>query len=1005
MKRIVCFLLAASFIAAVSCTKEEDTAKPEKSGRVLVLTAHADQDVDTKTSLDGVTVKWSDRDFISAFAPTSWGEYHMERSSWPDVSADGTIAHFSFYDFEEDEEIKYAVYAPLSTIVVDGDEIHLDIPTSQEGRDGSFGEYANIAVARVTDINDLYFKNVGGLLAVKLKGAGSHQVASITIAGEEVNGGGMTGQTVVQIDEDEVVTTVCTGKDHVTVHNLAKAEVGSTFYAVVAPGTYTNVTITFTDTQGAKATYTKKTDMVVERNGNLLIGGFDIPEDKWVQINPEDPIEFEDPLVKAALVAGSDDLTVDTNGDGEISYAEAAAVTSLNQLFLRSRYPDNAKITSFDEFQYFTGVESIWGDFAGCEELTSIILPPNVTSIIEGFEMCKSLTSIILPEGLSDISYYSFLGCEALASLTLPESLTSIGEYGLAGCAITSIEIPRNVTAIGESAFFSCAYLTSVDWPDQLTSIPAQTFAHCYYLESVHLPETLVAIGDGAFSYCNVLSSISIPESVTHIGERAFERCRSLESVTLPSQLEVIEAGTFSDCESLSSIAIPETVTSIGERAFSGCESLSNLQLPSGIEAIEAETFSYCGFTTFEIPAGVTRIGEGAFSYCRSLTGVELPSGIDAIAAETFKGCSSLSALEIPAGVTSIGEAAFSYSGLVSLDLPAGIDVIEASTFEACSSLTAVNNMDNVTRIGEKAFKGCSSLTAFELPPYVEAIEAETFSGCRYLASVTIPEGVTSIGTDAFYTCRALREIALPDGLVSIGERAFYQTNLREIVLPPSLEVIEKEAFKSCGLWSVTAKNDPETADWTSLDIGEGAFGWNSSLRNVKLPETTRSIGDRAFEDVSDRLLSIRLPERVEEIGEEAFSGCSSLEEVVLSENLWSLGARAFIDCVSLTTINFPEGLSEISDGTFQNCTSLTEIVLTENIWSLGTSAFQGCSSLTSVTLMYPYYPVGIPYENPESVFADTHADLRIFVPEELLPDYQSYEEWSVYADLIYAMQ
>jgi hypothetical protein len=311
--------------------------------------------------------------------------------------------------------------------------------------------------------------------------------------------------------------------------------------------------------------------------------------------------------------------------------------------------------------------------------------------------------------------------------------------------------------------------------------------------------------------------------------------------------------------------------------------------------------------------------------------------------------------------------------------------------------------MDNVTRIGEKAFKGCSSLTAFELPPYVEAIEAETFSGCRSLASVTIPAGVTSIGTAAFYTCRALREIALPDGLVSIGERAFYQTNLREIVLPPALEEIGKDAFKSCGLLSVTAKNDPETADWTSLDIGEGAFGWNSSLSNVELPETTRSIGNQAFEDVSKRLSFIRIPERVEEIGEEVFSGCSSLEEVVLSENLWSLGARAFIDCVSLNTINFPEGLSEISEGTFQNCISLTEVVLPE-IGSLGTSAFQGCRNLSSVTLMYDY-PVELPYDAPETVFAGTHADLRIFVPDDILSDYQEYEIWSVYADRICAME
>ena len=1002
MKRIIYFLLAVSFIAAtVSCTKEEDVAKPEKSGRVIVLTAHTDRGIDTRTSLDGVAVKWSERDWISAFAPSRWGEYHMERSTSPKVSADGTVAHFSLYGFEEEEEIEYAVYAPLSTITISDAGINLEIPTSQQGRNGSFGEYANVAVARVTDIDNLYFKNVGGLLAVKLKGAGSHQVASITIAGEEANGGGMTGKTVVQIDENEVVTTACTGRSHVTIADIANVEVGSTFYAVVAPGTYSNVTITFTDTQGAKATYTKKTDMVVERNGNLLIGGFDIPEEKWVQTNPDDPIEFEDPLVKAALVAGHDNLTIDTNGDGEISYAEAAAVPSLNQLFYAGQFPDNAKITSFDEFQYFTGIESIFGDFAGCRDLTSIVLPPNVTSIVEGFGLCSSLTSVILPESLTEIGLYAFFGCENLASITLPESLTTIGEYGLAACAITSISIPQSVTSLGENAFSTCAYLASVDLPDHLSTIPAGAFSSCFYLESVDFPEALRTIGDYAFSNCSSLTSITIPEGVIHIGERAFDDCRSLETVTLPSRLEVIERSTFSGCSSLLSIEIPETVTSIGEGAFYGCGSLTSVTLPSNVTVIEASTFSGCSSLTSINLENITSIGEGAFSGCSSMTSFTLPSSVTVIEASTFSGCSSLTSINLD-NITRIGEEAFSGSGLVSVDLPVGLEAIEASTFESCYYLTTVNNMDAVTRIGEKAFKRCNNLKTFTIPPYVETIEAGTFSECRSLSSVTIPDGVTSIGEDAFYNCRALSEISFPEGLVEIGDRAFYQANLRAIVLPPTLGTIGAYAFQSCGLRSVTAAEiDPEEAWWYGLSIGEGAFAWNANLQELILPITTTSIGARAFRDVSNLLTSIRIPERVEEIGEEAFSGCSHLKEVELPESLGQLGAKAFYNCGMLETINIPEGLWTIEDETFRNCSSLTEIVLFAE--SLGTSAFQGCTNLSSVTLM-SYWPVSLP-ETPESVFANTHADLRIFVPADALPEYQEYEEWGVYADRLYAIE
>ena len=76
---------------------------------------------------------------------------------------------------------------------------------------------------------------------------------------------------------------------------------------------------------------------------------------------PEGNITFEDPAVKAFCVANWD-----TNSDGELSYAEAAAVTTIGSFFYN-------KITSFNEFQYFTGVTSIENyAFYGCSSLVSI---------------------------------------------------------------------------------------------------------------------------------------------------------------------------------------------------------------------------------------------------------------------------------------------------------------------------------------------------------------------------------------------------------------------------------------------------------------------------------------------------------------------------------------------------------------------------------------------------------------------------------------------------------
>ena len=119
-------------------------------------------------------------------------------------------------------------------------------------------------------------------------------------------------------------------------------------------------------------------------------------------------ISFVDGKVKAICVDNWD-----KNGDGELSYEEAALVKSLDWVFT-----ENTQITSFDELQYFTGLSKIETDeFWNCNNLSSIIIPPSVTSIGDyAFGFCQSLPSITIPSLVASIGYRCFQGCYSLST-------------------------------------------------------------------------------------------------------------------------------------------------------------------------------------------------------------------------------------------------------------------------------------------------------------------------------------------------------------------------------------------------------------------------------------------------------------------------------------------------------------------------------------------------------------------------------------------------------------
>ena len=733
---------------------------------------------------------------------------------------------------------------------------------------------------------------------------------------------------------------------------------------------------------------------------------------------PGNIIVFRDSAVKAICVSNWD-----TDGDGELSYEEAATVSYLGSFTF-----SNPSIASFDEFQFFKGLASIedWA-FAECSSLTSITLPENIRQIGRySFYGCSSLTDINMPESLSSINESAFFGCNSLVSIDIP-NVRTIGEYAFCDCSsLVNVVLPDYLDIIESGTFFGCSSLTDMDIPCVKT-IGDYAFSGCSSLVDIGIIDRIQVIGEGAFSDCSSLIRFDLPSTISGIGSYAFSGCSKLRDFNFlyvndsEENLAIIDNGVFSGCSSLYDIILPESVTSIGEEAFKGsgiwnidmpnvdsigqgafmdCTNLYRIVLLNSLECIDNNTFSGCGnLKRVEIPRGVTRIGENAFANCISLSEVVIPGNVDSIENEAFSGCSNLAEIVISDGVTTIGSRAFADCiSLSKIVIPGSVSWV-GNLFDGCSSLTSVTMHDGVTEIGRSAFGGCIGLTTVDIPASVERIGIGAFQGCESLARVNITslESWCQIDFDPgwvgtnpleyahhlFLNGSDLTELIIPDGVTRIGAGVFGGCNsLSAVTIPESVQSIGEKAFVGCD--GLTRVNISDLASWCSISFQEEYSNplWYAEHLYLNGAE----------------LETIVFPDGMTSVKDYTFINMNSLSGVQIPEGVTSIGRMAFFDCDNLVDVHLPDSLIDICQEAFCYCYTLPGIVIPKNVTSIGTAAFLDCRSLTNVTVL-PEMPPSVGWGIFE--YAD---NAYYFVPAESVEAYKSAPYWSNLAGRIQAI-
>ena len=327
--RLLTILFITGLLAA-SCELQEPVRPSAGYSHFYVETEQpASSDPSTKTFADeNGMVLWVNGDLVSVFNKKSYAtKYRYDGGTGttggvlteiPESgSATGTnVSHY------------YAVYPHETYNGLDNNEnVISKIRNEQTWDYCSFGSGDNLMVA-VSDDNKFQFKNVGGYIVLRLYGEGS--VSSITLQGNnnEILAGDVKvtatigGEPTVAMQKGSRYTTY----KSVTLQCADPVELtGSTkdnpveFWFVVPATAFTQgLSFVVTDPDGKTFEKSTSNEIVVQRSHSK-------PLKTQVDFTASMKVAFADANFKAYCVEN-----FDTDGDGEISFAEAKAVTTID---------------------------------------------------------------------------------------------------------------------------------------------------------------------------------------------------------------------------------------------------------------------------------------------------------------------------------------------------------------------------------------------------------------------------------------------------------------------------------------------------------------------------------------------------------------------------------------------------------------------------------------------------------------------------------------------------
>lgn len=620
-------------------------------------------------------------------------------------------------------------------------------------------------------------------------------------------------------------------------------------------------------------------------------------------------------------------------------------------------------------------IRSMSQSFYGCESLATLTLKDGITTLGGSFYNCTALTSVNIPGSIKEVGSSDFSSCTGLTTVTLNEGTEKV-QFN----SCTNLETINFPSTVKEVTITRNEKLETVTLQEGVTRIGS--FDGCIALKQINIPSTVTYVGP--FRYCTALEKVIVADLASWCA------ARHQDSYLYGPQKMAgkLYLGTPESNTEITDLVIPEGVTKISYTSFNGLTNIQTITLPSTLTSWEYKAFADCsGVTDVYCLANPVTL---TWSESENNFKAEKETQMHVLDMEMWKSKFPNANATFVNDMTQVSYTATSVVNAFGVDIFPGATAMYGNFFDNETGKGNAIFAGNLTAVADNAFAGITTLTGIDLPVGITTIGANAFKGCTSLTTIDLPASITTFGADAFAGLENTTDVwyvGEPTTLTWDGTGfAPGKATQMHVMIADDWTAQFPDAnvtfVSDMTRFSYTATSkDPES--FYNLEKFTGAtelvaHDFNSATGEGSgiFKGVVTALGAYVFAN-NDVFTSLTIPSSVTTIGSDAFSQCDNLTTVSLPNTVTSLGNYLFWRSTSLTTVNIPTSpeLTRLPEIMFSGCTSLADIIIPDNIKTIGYSAFNGCKALTSI-----YIPATVTTIE-SNAFADCNALEKVITP------------------------